>query len=279
MSYIEGVEVVEEDLYGCQVTTVHVQTEQAAQQINKAVGSYITIESDEVFSENTEIENIGECLAEVLDRVLRPHYNGKLCVCGLGKRALPVDALGPEVTQNLPLRLFSDIGAEGNFRDVCSIEPGTEYSNNIKTEAIVNGVVKEIGADCILLVDSVVTKDPDRLFRTIQISTAGGTTPYLYSRKADWSALGIPVISLGVPVSIPLSALSQNQCMDRELFTSTRIDSVIAAAGRLIAYAILRVCWPSQSKADCFILSGLNKDPVPYSFLAEEKPETAKPAR
>jgi len=278
LPYKEGTEVITETLHGCQVTTVSVRTEKAARQLNRAVGSYITIETGEMLNEHMEIDNVGECLATVLDRVLRPHYHGKLCVCGIGKRDFPVDALGPEVTQNLPLHLLSKIGAEGNFRDVCSIEPGTKFTNNIDTEVIVNGVVKGIGADCVLLVDSMITRDPSRLFQTIQLSTAGGTSPYLSDRKADWSELSIPVISLGVPVSIPLSALCKNHVMDDELFTSTMIQSVIAAAGRIIAYAILRVCWPSQSKGQCFVLAGLNKNPVPYGLLLEEEQEKAPSA-
>ena len=140
----------------------------------------------------------------MLDRVLKPYYHRKLCICGIGNKYNPADALGPEVVRNLPLWTLSKIGIGGVFREVCSIAPGTLMTNNTYTEVIVQGVAKEVGVDCLLLVDSMVSDDPSRLFRTIQLSTNGGLSSLLSERKADWDALGIPVISLGVPVSIPL---------------------------------------------------------------------------
>lgn len=278
MQYIEGTEIIKEELYGCNVTTVHVQSEQAAEKLKKAVGAYITIEAGESLNEYTKIEDVGECLAEVLGRVMQPYYHGKLCICGIGNKDHSADALGPETVYNLPLKAISDVGTEENFREVCSLVPGTAFTNNIDTEVIVKGVVDAIGADCVLLVDSLTTMEPSRLFQTIQISTAGGLRPHLSGRKADWTALGAPVISLGVPVTIPLAALSSQQEPNNKLLTSAEVQSVIAGAGRIIAYAILRMCWPSKSKAECFVLSGLNRNPIPHSFLLEGdegKPETA----
>ncbi len=262
MPHIEGIETSEEELHSCHVSTVHVQSEQAAETLQKPIGSYITIETGKPLSRHDHIMSVGECLAEVLDRVLRPHYHGKLCVCGIGNRDRSADALGPEVTRNLPLKVLSEIGLEENFREVVSLEPGIAGINNINTDVLVNGVAKEVGADCLLLIDSLTASEPARMFQTIQLSTSGGLN--LIERKADWSALGIPVLSLGVPMVIPASILLPDQDLGNRLFTSTEIQSEIAAAGRIIAYAILRVCFPSHSMAESFILSGLNSDPVPF---------------
>lgn len=256
LPYIEGIETVEEELHGYQVTTVQVRSELAAETLKKPLGTYITIETRETPDKYMEIDEIGECLAEVLDRVLRPHYHGRLCICGIGNRDLPADALGPEVVRNLPLKLYSAAGVKGNFCDVCSIAPGTPWTSNINTETIVNGVVKEIGANCVLLVDSLVTKGPSKLFRTIQQSAAGGTNPFLSDEKADWSALGVPIISLGIPTGISLSGLFPDANPGGDVFTSVNSPNIVAAAGRIIAYAILRTCWPTQSKAECAALSG-----------------------
>ena len=262
MPYIEGIESSEEELHSCHVTTMHVQSEQAAEKLQKPIGSYITIETGNPLSNHDHIMRVGECLAEVLARVLRPYYHGKLCVCGIGNRDLPADSLGPEVTYNLPLKVFSETGMKGNFRDIVSLQPGTVGTNNINTEVLVSAVANGVGADCLLLIDSLIAKEPVQLFQTIQLSTNGGLSPYLTGRKADWSALGIPVISLGVPMVIPASVLLPNQNLDSTLFTSIGVQSEIAAAGRMIAYSIIRVCFPSSPMAECFIWSGLNSDPV-----------------
>lgn len=273
MAYFQGIETSEEELHGCNVTTVLVQSEDAAKKLQKPIGSYITIETGTPLSKHEHIERVGECLAQMLALVLRPHYHGKLCVCGIGNRDVPADSLGPEVTRNLPLNVLSGLGLEGNFCEVFSFEPGTLGTNNINTEVLINGVAKAVGADCLLLVDSSTDEEPARMFQTIQISTSGGVSPFLSGRKADWSALGIPVISLGVPMVLSTSILFPGQDFGSGLFTSVDVQSEIDAAGRIIAYSILRICFPTLSKADCFLFSGLNQNPVPYSFLLETEGE------
>lgn len=267
-SDVPGITVDREILHGCEVTTTNVWSEQAAKKLGKTVGTYITIQTDTALDELGDAFPAGECLAEVLNRVLCAHYHGKLCICGIGNRYVPSDSLGPEVTYNLPLDVYA--GREGNFSNVFSFTPGISMTTNMDTEKAVEGVVKAVGADCLLLVDSGMTRDIERLSRTIQISTTGGINSYLSERKADWSALGIPVISLVVPVVIPLSVLVPEQALQDKMLTSTTVGTVIAAAANIIAYAILRVCWPSLSKAECFILSKANKDPTPFSSALGE---------
>lgn len=163
LPHIEGIDTSEEELHSCHVSTVHVQSEQAAETLQKPIGSYITIETGKPLSRHDHIMSVGECLAEVLDRVLRPHYHGKLCVCGIGNRDRSADALGPEVTRNLPLKVLSEIGLEGNFQEIVSLEPGTVGTNNINTEVLVNGVAKAVEVDCLLLIDSLTAKEPARM--------------------------------------------------------------------------------------------------------------------
>ena len=88
-------------------------------------------------------------------------------------------------------------------------EPGTAGTNNINTEVLMNSVAKAVGVDCLLLVDSLTAKEPERMFQTIQLSTSGEVSPLLSGRKADWFTLGIPVISLGVPMATPVSTLCE----------------------------------------------------------------------
>lgn len=267
MPNIEGVEVCEEELYGCSVSTVRILSEQAAKDLGREIGDYITIETGEIPNEHTQIDKVGDCLAEILGRVLRPYYHGKLLVCGIGSKDNAADGLGPEVTYNLPLKALAGVGADGNFREVVSFAPDTEGENNIPTDVLVGGIARTVGADCILLVDSLRSGDPSRLFRTVQLSSNGGLGVHLSGKRGDWAAIGIPVISLGIPMVISLSPGQGQQDM---LFTSTEVPSMIAAAGRMIAYAIIRACWPSYTKEECIVLSELARSPVPYSFLPED---------
>ena len=70
--------------------------------------------------------------------------------------------------------------------------------------------------------------------------------------------------SLKIPLSVFVPETQD------ELLTSAMVKDVIAVAGNIISYAILRVCWPTLSKAECFIFSKMNKDPTPFSAVLEE---------
>lgn len=278
MSHIKGVVIQEEDLRGCHVTTLDVQTEDAAAGLGKAVGSYITIDTADLFDEHEQIECAGECLAEILVRVLGPHFHGKLCVCGLGNQELPADSLGPEVTSRLPLNLIQLAqGCDCKFREVCSFTPGVFGINNVRTDTLVAGAVQAMGADCLLLVDSLVTRDPAKLFKSIQISTAGGTKSFFSDKAGNWTSLGIPVISLGVPTAIPMKSLCPSEPQDDKLLTSTVAASEVAALGTILSYALIRVCWPSMNRDECFLLTKINKDPLPYSSLLHDSEGRDRP--
>lgn len=267
MSKTSGASVQEEELYGCQITTVDIKSKQAAKRLNRAVGRYITIQTPTALNENVEIDEVGECLAVVLAQVLRPYQQGKLCICGMGNHRVQADSLGPEVVSNLPLKFFSASAKQGSFSDVYAIAPGTEMANSVSTEIIVGGLVKTVGADCVLLVDSSMTNDVSRLFQSFQLSTNGGIDSYTSGQKRDWSSLGVPVVSLCVPTAIPLSAICPEKQQVNTMLTGTNIQDVITAASFIVAYAILRVCWPSLSKEECFVYAKCSRDPIPYSSL------------
>lgn len=272
----EGVTIRKENLNGCLVATVDVQTELAATRLGKPMGSYVSIRAKKRFDLLNDFWAIGDCLTELLGRMLRPYYHGKLCVCGVGNRDVPSDGIGQEVTSRLPLKVFSESGMKGNFSGVCSFSPGVEMTTNTRTELLVGGLVETLGVDCLLLVDSCVTNDAPELFRTIQIATTGGGSTYLAGRTADWTALGIPVISISVPMAIPQSAVFHELVPCGEILTSVMAHDVAATASTIIAYAIMRSCWPNTSREDCFILSKVNKDPLAYSSLVVGDPTGRK---
>lgn len=232
----DGLNVVEERVNGFDTVIVDVLTEEAAEDMGKKMGRYITITADAPFSELMELHPIGECLAHFLHTVLELHFGGRLCVCGIGSSDMPSDALGPRVTRKLPLRVFTVLPKEAaRFREVCSIAPGTSFTNNMSTESIIAGVVEQTQATCVLLVDSLISREYKRMSRTIQISTSGGTTPFLSDITADWSGVDVPIISIGVPTSIPANLLLPESEGDRTLLTSYQVDEVVESASRIIA--------------------------------------------
>ena len=159
----DGVEVEERTIHGIPVTAVEIKTEDGAETLDRAVGKYITIQTGLLSSETLNLKALGECVSEVLTEVLSRYKGSTLCICGLGNRELVADSLGPDVIRNLSLKVFSGVASlNGLFKSVCSFVPGTAWTNNLDTELMVKGILKEANANCLLLIDSLVTRNPSK---------------------------------------------------------------------------------------------------------------------
>lgn len=252
----EGFTIRKEKESGFDAEIVDVLSSTIAQELGRQVGKYITIDAGVPIDHLMEVHAIGECLAHYLYEVLEPYFHGSLCICGVGNSTVPTDALGPAVTDRLPLRMFNEMATfKGSFTRVCSIAPGTSMTSGISTEQVVAGVVAATKSDCVLLVDSVITKEFKKLSRSFQITTSGGTNPYLSDKSADWSVVGAPVISLGVATGIAASILTGSVKDNKTILSSHTIPDIIQYASSAIAYALMRVCWPSLSKYECYIFT------------------------
>ncbi len=249
-------------IYGYRVRTATVASEEVGKILGRSVGKYHTIEIRECLHELMDMRNLAECLAEVLSSALEPLNGKRILICGLGNADNPADSLGPEVTRFIPLRIFGEVGRyKCRFAEVASFAPGVAMSNNIKTENLVKGALDASGAEGVVLIDSVATEEYSHLFRIIDVSTAGGTTAHLASNRADWSILGVPIITIGVPTAIPGKVLFP-KAGEGDLFTESRISEVISAARTVITYALLRVCWPDAPADVCYGFSRVMKDPT-----------------
>lgn len=271
-----GVDVQERSIHGIPVTVIEIKTEDGAKSLGRATGKYITIQTGLLSSETLDLKALGECVSEVLTEVLSSYKGRTLCICGLGNRELVSDSLGPDVIRNLSLKVFSGMTSlNGLFKSVCSFVPGTAWTNNLDTELMVDGVLKAANADCLLLIDSLITRNPERLCQSIQVSTAGGMSPFFAGRSIDWSSLGVPVISIGVPLAITADTFIQSGVLTEETFTTIHAHHAVAASSFIISYAILRTCWPDLTTHDCIEFIRFNRDITPYPVMnsAEDDPE------
>jgi len=268
-SKTDGVNVSENVVNGFKVTTVQVTTEECAKALRKAIGTYIIIEAGTQFDCLSVLYDIGECLAQNLHDVLLPYFNRRLCICGLGNQNKVTDALGPEVVRRLPLTLLNGdyLKVEHRFHQVCACVPGVLGNNGVTTDVVVEGILNATGSDCVLLIDALVTDDFDRLLRTIQISTAGGTRTVKADKKPDWVRLGLPILTVGIPTAIPASTLISDAPED-EFLSDTNAADAVSVAARIIAYAILRVCWPTLSSEECYFFTATE----PIALFGETNP-------
>lgn len=120
----------------------------------------------------------------------------RVLAVGLGNPAAVVDALGAETVGRL------SAGERGGSY-LARIVPSVFGMTGLESASVVRGVCSEYRPDLILSVDTLSTRRAERLYRAVQI-TNGGVVPGggVGNRREPISeeSLGIPVISIGVPL-------------------------------------------------------------------------------
>ena len=160
------------------ITTVNILTSEAAQNIGKPCGQYITIESQYM---NDEVYNIDEKIINKLSFLLKKlllsnekeHFS--VLVVGLGNSDVTPDALGPKVVDNLFItrHLFQyrpDLLNNSQKVAVSAITPGVLGTTGIDTCEIIKGIVEKTHPDAVVVIDALAAKEMHRISHTIQIT-------------------------------------------------------------------------------------------------------------
>ena len=201
--------------------------------------------------------NVCACLAEHLRLLLAPHFGKTLCVCGLGNRDMPPDALGPEVARRFRPQMFEAFVTQPSFEKVAMICPGVNGLTNLSSDRIIASIASAINAACVLAVDASSCRDIERLCASISL-TDNGLCTFCNTANLRQSTVGVPVITIGVPTAIRASALSGAESTDQEpLLTTLHISNVIQAASFIVACAIAQVAFPELNYESCKQYIGL----------------------
>lgn len=253
---IEGKEVesIEDDRSGIKIHTVHIKTEAAARELSKKIGSYFTLSLPCQVHELKEVYAAGEVLASVLEDIFSPYQGKNLCICGIGNSQLAEDSLGPNVIRKMSLQPLSYIPPNlCHFQEVYGAIPEVAYYTNFPTEKTVSGITGAMQADCILLIDSLITEDYGNLYRTIQLSTGSGLSHVLTQSSPNWELANSSIISMGIPMGIRASA-GFSTALKTDILISSHIFEVLEKASTIIAYALVRSCWPKLTPEAAFDL-------------------------
>ncbi|MCD7882193.1 MAG: GPR endopeptidase [Lachnospiraceae bacterium] len=242
-SGIHGVRVEEEadeerEIY---ITTVTIETENAAKAMGKAVGTYITIEAPNMSTPDEDYHReISEELAKQLD-VLLDGRKDSVLVVGLGNREVTPDALGPDVVNNLRItrhmmkeygRMPSGMEASG---EISAIVPGVMAQTGMETLEIIRGVVGQTHPGIVIVIDALAARSTKRLNRTIQVTDTGihpGSGVGNHRNAINEETLGIPVIAVGVPTVVDAATIV-NDTMEELIAEMDRQDSMKMLGGAL----------------------------------------------
>lgn len=258
-------------LEGFAVHEVRILSEDAAREIGKPQGCYLTLELDALIRrEEDAFPRACKALSTLL-RELLPHPNdGPVLIAGLGNRMITPDAIGPQTadhviaTRHLVAQspaIFAD------WRPVSALAPGVLGQTGVETGEVICGVLDRVRPAAVIAVDALAAGRLSRLLRTVQLADTG-ITPGAGVGNAraalNEETLGVPVIAVGVPTVVDgatlaheiSSQLGQPACealddLSQPVMITTRdIDREVADISRMIGYAVNMALHPHLSVAD-----------------------------
>lgn len=216
---IKGVSLEEYDV--CEdvhVTKVEIRTKNAAQNMGKAVGTYITLESPTLQEADDEYHReISKELATIIKSVLPGIEEEKsVLIVGLGNRDVTADALGPSTVDNLFItrHILKEYGKKAykaeKMHQISSLVPGVMAKTGMETAEIIKGVIKETKPDFIIVIDALAARSTKRLNRTVQITDTGihpGSGVGNHRNALTKESLGVPVVAIGIPMVVDAATI------------------------------------------------------------------------
>lgn len=258
-------------LEGFAVHEVRILSEDAAREIGKTQGRYLTLELDALIRrEEDAFPRACKALSTLL-RELLPHPNdGPVLIAGLGNRMITPDAIGPQTADHIiaTRHLVAQSPAIfADWRPVSALAPGVLGQTGVETGEVICGVLDRVRPAAVIAVDALAAGRLSRLLHTVQLADTG-ITPGAGVGNAraalNKETLGVPVIAVGVPTVVDgatlaheiSSQLGQPACealddLSQPVMITTRdIDREVADISRMIGYAVNMALHPHLSVSD-----------------------------
>ena len=242
------------EAHSMKVTVVQIETEEAAKEMERPMGTYITMEFPNLLEEEEELKIFAEQeLSGQLKELLRGKCSEHILVVGLGNREVTADAIGPLTVDSLLVtrHFFQEeqVGAAvaKKYRKVSAFAPGVTAQTGVETMELIRGIVDQIKPDIVLAVDALAARSPKRLNTTIQLTDTGispGAGVGNNRKELNETSLGCPVIAIGVPTVLDAVTIAKEDVSEdvKAFFVMPRnIDSSVQYVSELLAGGINRV--------------------------------------
>lgn len=258
-------------LEGFAVHEVRILSEDAAREIGKPQGRYLTLELDALIRrEEDAFPRACKALSTLLRELLPRPNDGPVLIAGLGNRMITPDAIGPQTADHIiaTRHLVAQSPAIfADWRPVSALAPGVLGQTGVETGEVICGVLDRVRPAAVIAVDALAAGRLSRLLRTVQLADTG-ITPGAGVGNAraalNEETLGVPVIAVGVPTVVDgatlaheiSSQLGQPACealddLSQPVMITTRdIDREVADISRMIGYAVNMALHPHLSVAD-----------------------------
>lgn len=258
-------------LEGFAVHEVRILSEDAAREIGKPQGRYLTLELDALIRrEEDAFPRACKALSTLLRELLPRPNDGPVLIAGLGNRMITPDAIGPQTADHViaTRHLVAQSPAVfADWRPVSALAPGVLGQTGVETGEVICGVLDRVRPAAVIAVDALAAGRLSRLLRTVQLADTG-ITPGAGVGNArtalNEETLGVPVIAVGVPTVVDgatlaheiSSQLDEPHCealddLSQPVMITTRdIDREVADISRMIGYAVNMALHPHLGVAD-----------------------------
>ncbi|MDL2218314.1 GPR endopeptidase [Christensenellaceae bacterium OttesenSCG-928-M15] len=216
---IPGIKEEEENVGDVNISRIQVISLDAANQLQKPMGMYITIEAPKLVERDTKVfEDVSKILSNEINRLLpddKPDQS--ILVVGLGNRGITADALGPRViehifvTRHITAHLPDIIGQP--MRSVAAVAPGVLGTTGVETLEMLRGLVERVKPYTVIAIDALASRRANRISTAIQLTNTGihpGAGVGNHRLGLTQETLGVPVIALGVPTVVYASTITQD---------------------------------------------------------------------
>lgn len=211
---VRGVVLEEEKCFddSIKVTRVIIKDENGAKAMKKPIGSYITLEVENLKDEINEAGLLGIALelSRYIRELLPVMNNGKVLIAGLGNRDATPDSLGPETVERIQVtRNFNEFYGENGWEISC-IAPGVMAKTGMESMEIIKGIAEQIKPDVVIAIDALAARNARRLNTTIQLTDTGinpGSGVGNHRKGLTKDTIGVPVIAIGIPTVVDVATI------------------------------------------------------------------------
>ncbi len=208
---------------GIKLTEVCILNEQGARAMGKPMGTYLTLEADDLSKKDEDYHSeISDELAKQLRKLMGKMKVGErekvlsVLVVGLGNASVTPDSLGPRVLNNLQVtrHLNGEYGADflkkRKLPAISGIIPGVMAQTGMETAEILKGIIDQTAPDMVIVIDALAARSVRRLGTTIQLTDTGihpGSGVGNHRSSLTRESLGVPVLAIGVPTVVGAAAI------------------------------------------------------------------------
>ena len=227
--------------------TVKVDAELSVK-LRRPMGRYTTVECRAVVERNRmRYGELASSLANALRRFL-PKRASSVIVAGLGNPDMTADSLGAKTCAKVTsTRLLPD----SRGVKVGVVTPSVFGVTGVESFDVIAGLVDRLRPDAVIAVDSLASAAVSRIASAFQVTDTGitpGSGVSNHRAKLCRESLGVPVISLGVPLVVYASTIIEDatgeECPNDEvgslIVTPKDIDLYVADCADVLSAAISR---------------------------------------